>query len=80
MPNRFGHHTYKWKEAETDRQVLPAWIADMDFEVLPEIRQTVHDYAEQLVYGYTYASDGLIEARSKMGRKNTIVIALKRML
>lgn len=62
LPNRFGHHTFKWKEAETDRQVLPAWIADMDFEVLPEIRQTVHDYAEQLVYGYTYASDGLIEA------------------
>ena len=62
LPNRFGHHTYKWKEAEADRQVLPAWIADMDFEVLPEIRQTVHDYAEQLVYGYTYASDGLIEA------------------
>ena len=61
LPNRFGHHTYKWKEAETDRQVLPAWIADMDFEVLPEIRQTVHYYAEQLVYGYTYASDGLIE-------------------
>ena len=61
LPNRFGHHTYKWKEAETDREVLPAWIADMDFEVLPEIRQTVHDYAEQLVYGYTYASDGLIE-------------------
>ena len=62
LPNRFGHHTYKWKEAETDREVLPAWIADMDFEVLPEIRQTVHDFAEQLVYGYTYASDGLIEA------------------
>ena len=62
LPNRFGNHTYKWKEAETDREVLPAWIADMDFEVLPEIRQTVHDYAEQLVYGYTYASDGLIEA------------------
>ena len=62
LPNRFGHHTYKWKEAETDRQILPAWIADMDFEVLPEIRQIVHDYAEQLVYGYTYASDGLIEA------------------
>ena len=62
LPNRFGHHTYKWKEAETDREVLPAWIADMDFEVLPEIRQTVHDYAEQLVYGYTYTSDGLIEA------------------
>ena len=62
LPNRFGHHTHKWKEAETDREVLPAWIADMDFEVLPEIRQIVHDYAEQLVYGYTYASDELVEA------------------
>ena len=70
LPNRFGHHTYKWKEAETDHQVLPAWIADMDFEVLPEIRQTVHDYAEQLVYGYTYASDGLIEAVQKWEEKH----------
>ena len=61
-PNRFGQHTYKWKEAEEDREVLAAWIADMDFEVLPEIRQTVHDYADQLVYGYTYASQGLIQS------------------
>lgn len=61
-PNRLGKHTYKWKEAENDREVLAAWIADMDFEVLPEVRQTVHDYAEQLVYGYTYASDSLIQS------------------
>lgn len=81
LPNRFGHHTYKWKEAETDREVLPAWIADMDFVVLPEIQQAVHDYAEQLVYGYTYASDELIEAvqnweRSQHGydfKKDTLV-------
>ena len=61
-PCRVGHHTYKWKEAEKDKEVLPAWIADMDFEVLPEIQQTVHDYANQLVYGYTYASEELINA------------------
>ena len=54
-PCRVGHHTYKWKEAEVDKDVLPAWIADMDFEVLPEIQQAIHDYANQLVYGYTYA-------------------------
>ena len=53
LPNRLGHHTYKWKEAETDSEVLPAWIADMDFVVLPEIRQAVQTYADQLVYGYT---------------------------
>ena len=61
-PSRIGQHTYKWKEAEKDSQVLPAWIADMDFEVLPEIQQAVHDYADQLVYGYTYASEELINA------------------
>ena len=62
LPNRFGHHTYKWKEAEVDREILPAWIADMDFVVLPEVRQAVQTYADQLVYGYTYASDALIES------------------
>ena len=62
LPNRFGHHTYKWKEAEADREILPAWIADMDFVVLPEVRQAVQTYADQLVYGYTYASDALIES------------------
>ncbi|ORO82619.1 MalY/PatB family protein [Streptococcus oralis] len=62
LPNRFGHHTYKWKEAEADREVLPAWIADMDFVVLPEVQQAVQAYADQLVYGYTYASDALIES------------------
>lgn len=62
LPNRFGHHTYKWKEAEADREVLPAWIADMDFVVLPKVRQAVQAYADQLVYGYTYASDALIQS------------------
>ena len=65
LPNRLGHHTYKWKEAETDSEVLPAWIADMDFVVLPEIRQAVQTYADQLVYGYTYASDDLIKEVQK---------------
>ena len=23
LPNRLGHHTYKWKEVEADREVLP---------------------------------------------------------
>ena len=65
LPNRLGHHTYKWKEAETDSEVLPAWIADMDFVVLPEIRQAVQTYADQLVYGYTYASEELIKEVQK---------------
>ncbi|GGE29177.1 MalY/PatB family protein [Streptococcus himalayensis] len=61
-PNRLNHHTYKWKETEENPEILPAWIADMDFEVLPEIRQAIYEYADQLIYGYTYASDGLYQA------------------
>lgn len=34
----------------------------MDFVVLPEVRQAVQAYADQLVYGYAYASDVLIES------------------
>ena len=35
LPNRLTHHTYKWKETETDPEIIPAWIADMDINVIP---------------------------------------------
>ena len=61
-PDRLGHHTSKWKESEQDPELLPAWIADMDFESLPAVRQAIRDYADQLVYGYTYPSEELYQA------------------
>lgn len=61
-PDRLGHHTSKWKESEQDPDLLPAWIADMDFESLPAVRQAIRDYADQLVYGYTYPSEELYQA------------------
>ena len=62
VPDRLGHHTSKWKESEQDPELLPAWIADMDFESLPAVRQAIRDYADQLVYGYTYPSEELYQA------------------
>ena len=62
VPNRLGHHTSKWKESEQDPELLPAWIADMDFESLPAVRQAIRNYADQLVYGYTYPSEELYRA------------------
>ena len=53
LPNRLTHHTYKWKETETDPEIIPAWIADMDFNVIPEVREAVIGYADQMVYVYT---------------------------
>ena len=62
LPNRLTHHTYKWKETETDPEIIPAWIADMDFNVIPEVREAVIGYADQMVYGYTYASNSLYQS------------------
>ena len=62
VPNRLGHNTSKWKESEQDPELLPAWIADMDFESLPAVGQAIRDYADQLVYGYTYPSEELYRA------------------
>ena len=62
LPNRLTHHTYKWKETETDPEIIPAWIADMDFNVIPEVREAVIGYADQMVYGYTYVSDSLYQS------------------
>ncbi|AZR97585.1 cysteine desulfurase [Streptococcus suis] len=61
-PDRLGHHSEKWKTSEQDPELLPLWIADMDFEPLPEIRQVIRDYADHHVFGYPYASDSLYQS------------------
>ncbi|CYY02463.1 MalY/PatB family protein [Streptococcus suis] len=61
-PNRLSQHAEKWRKVETDKELLPMWIADMDFEPLPEIRQVIRDYADHHVFGYPYASDSLYQS------------------
>ncbi|MBY4956140.1 MalY/PatB family protein [Streptococcus suis] len=61
-PNRLSQHAEKWKKVEADPELLPLWIADMDFEPLPEIRQVIRDYADHHVFGYPYASDSLYQS------------------
>lgn len=69
VPNRLKHHSVKWKETESNPDLIPAWIADMDFEVLPAIRQGILDYADHLVYGYNYPQEGLFSAIEDWERK-----------
>ncbi|MDR0200469.1 MAG: pyridoxal phosphate-dependent aminotransferase [Streptococcaceae bacterium] len=61
LPNRLSEHSEKWHEVEDDADLLPLWVADMDFEPLPAVREAVKSYAEQ-VYGYSYPSAGLFQA------------------
>jgi len=39
------------------RDVLPMWVADMDFETPPFIRKAVISRAEQPIYGYSFRPD-----------------------
>ncbi|MCK3942952.1 pyridoxal phosphate-dependent aminotransferase [Streptococcus suis] len=61
-PDRLGHHSEKWKTSEQDPELLQLWVADMDFEALPEIRSAIRQYADQHIFGYPYASEALYQS------------------
>lgn len=51
----------KWdKYRNTD--VLPFWVADMDFAIAPEIQDALVERIKHPIYGYTRAPDELVEA------------------
>ncbi|MBZ0242274.1 MAG: aminotransferase class I/II-fold pyridoxal phosphate-dependent enzyme, partial [Bacteroidales bacterium] len=43
-------------------EVLPMWVADMDFETPDFIREAVKTRAEHPIYGYTFRSDSYYQA------------------
>ena len=62
IPNRLDHNSVKWQEIKENPHKLPLWVADMDFLALPEIKQSIHDYADYGVYGYAYVEEDLIKS------------------
>lgn len=65
LPNRLHQHSVKWREVEADGEKLPLWVADMDFIAPPEIVQTIHAYADEQVFGYSYIANSLLEQIQK---------------
>ncbi len=59
--SRKDTYSYKWDE---DKNALPMWVADMDFETAPEVKAALVRRAEHGVFGYTYAPDELFSAVS----------------
>lgn len=59
VPNRRGTNSIKWDRMSQfgGDNLLPMWIADMDFAVAPAIVEAVHKKADQAVFGYTFLSD-----------------------
>lgn len=50
----------KWNRYR-DRDILPMWVADTDFAVLPEIQQAMVRRAEHPVFGYSEPPPGLVD-------------------
>ncbi len=51
----------KWDECPND-EVIPLWVADMDFKAAPAIQEAICKRAEHGVFGYTVVEDDYYEA------------------
>ncbi|ABR31108.1 cystathionine beta-lyase [Thermosipho melanesiensis] len=59
VPNRKGTNSFKW---DLKPNVLPLWVADMDFEVSEEIKEAIKSRVNHGVYGYTFRPKSYYEA------------------
>lgn len=59
--NRRGTNCVKWDSA-ADKNVLPMWVADMDFETTPAITDALRKRMEHGIFGYTRVPDSYYEA------------------
>ena len=58
---RTGTNSYKWDSA-VDTDVLPMWVADMDFRTAPVIIETLRQRVAHGIFGYTRVPDAYYEA------------------
>ena len=58
---RRGTGCVKWDEAENS-DIIPLWVADMDFKAAPAIQEAIRKRAEHGVFGYTHVDDSYYDA------------------
>jgi cystathionine beta-lyase len=58
---RGGTGSYKWDKYQ-GRDVIPLWVADMDFRSPPAIMSALHERVAHGVFGYSHAPDELYAA------------------
>ncbi len=51
----------KWRLYK-DRDIIPLWVADMDFKTAPEVIAAVQARVEHGIYGYADATESVVEA------------------
>ncbi len=60
VPRR-GTNSYKW-DSDANSDVLPMWVADMDFRTAPAITDSLTARASQGIFGYTRVPDSYYKA------------------
>ncbi|MCM1448711.1 MAG: pyridoxal phosphate-dependent aminotransferase [Clostridiales bacterium] len=61
VPDRHGSCSYKWDSAP-GADVIPLWVADMDFKVAAPIENALRERVEHGVFGYTHVPESYYEA------------------
>ncbi|MBR5749163.1 MAG: pyridoxal phosphate-dependent aminotransferase [Prevotella sp.] len=61
LVERRGTGCVKWDEMN-DPDVIPLWVADMDFKAAPAIQKAIRQRAEHGIFGYTFVGDTYYEA------------------
>lgn len=65
VPNRRGTNCFKYdfaREMGMPEDVLPLWVADMDFPTAPAVLERLHALAEHGIFGYTGVKDTYFSA------------------
>ena len=64
---RRGTDSYKWDSApETD--IIPLWVADMDFETFPGITEALQRRVAHVIFGYTRVPEGVLRSSVQLVR------------
>lgn len=67
---RRGSHCSKW-DSEKDADIIPMWVADMDFRTAPCIIDALHKRVEHGIFGYTEVPASYYDAvRSWFGTRH----------
>lgn len=61
ITGRRGTNSYKW-DSSPDADVLPMWVADMDFRTAPPVIEALIKRAQHGIFGYTKVPDSYYSA------------------
>ena len=60
---RRNTNSAKWDgEKAKNPDMIPMWVADMDFETLPEVKEALIKRAEHNIFGYANVTDEYYDA------------------